>query len=106
MPAEKEISTVQLTFDSNFALEKKMTMSSRRQNQQETGVPKELVRDFDIVLLRDGKEAMRKEVRGNFQRMCRVPLDGAQRCDSVRIEIKATNGLAQARVFEVRFYGT
>ena len=101
----QQVAQVQLTFDSNFDIEKKMTMSSRRQQQQEIGVPKELVRDFDVVLLKDGCEVARQSVTGNYQRLCRVTLSAPAVCDSVRIEIKNTNGLAQARVFEVRIYG-
>jgi len=104
LPAAQEIALAQLTLDSNFALEKKMTMSSRRQKQQETGVPKELLRDFDVVLLRDGQEQARQAVRGNYQRLARVAFAEKVLCDSVRIEIHSTNGLKQARIFEVRLY--
>lgn len=103
LPAEQKIGLVQLTFDSNFAIEKKMTMSSRRQKQQETGVPKELVRDFDVVLLRGGEEIARHAVRENWQRLCRVAFAHTV-CDSVRIEVKHTSGIDEARVFEVRLY--
>ena len=98
------IKTVQLIFDSNFNIEKKMTMSSRRQKQQVIGAPPELVRDFDIVLLREGKEVARQEIRGNWQRLCRVRLDEEIRCDAVRLDILATNGCVEARIFEVRLY--
>lgn len=104
LPQKQEIGCVQLTFDSNFDIEKKMTMSSRRQKQQEIGVPKELVKDFDIVFLCGEKEVQRRAVRGNYQRLFRLQLMEAAVCDSVRIEVLATNGAKEARIFEVRLY--
>ncbi len=97
------VSQVQLVFDSNFDIEKKMTMSSRRQKQQKTGVPEELVRDFDVELLRNGETAARRSVRGNFLRLRRVEFEPVE-CDAVRITVHATNGTADARIFEVRVY--
>jgi hypothetical protein len=94
---------VQLTFDSNFDLEKKITLSSRRQKQQVTGVPAELVKDFDLILTRDGREVAKKEIRGNYQRLCRVFTDPTE-CDTVTLRVLATNGTPDARVFEVRIY--
>jgi len=98
-----EVKMVQITFDSNFAVEKKITMSSRRQKQQEPGIPKELVRDFDVILLHGGEEAAVKQIRGNYQRMVRISF-GEIQCDAVMLRIFATNGEAAARIFEVRIY--
>ena len=97
------VRTVQLTFDSNFDLEKKITLSSRRQKQQVTGIPAELVKDFDLILSKDGKTVATKEIRGNYRRLCRVALDGAE-CDTVTVRVLATNGTPDARIFEVRIY--
>ena len=94
---------VQLVFDSNFAIEKKITLSSRRQRQQKVGVPEELVRDYDVELLQNGRVVARREVRGNFLRLCRVEFAGVA-CDGVRLRVLATNGCPDARVFEVRIY--
>ena len=104
LAAPASVKTVQLVFDSNFNIEKKIALASRRQKQQVIGVPPELVRDFDIVLLQGGKEIARREVRGNWQRLCRVQLDKAACCDAVRLEILATNGCEKACIFEVRLY--
>ncbi len=101
LAAPVPVNTVQLVFDSNFDIEKKMTMSSRRQNQQEPGVPKELVRDFRVLLLKDGNTATEKTVTGNRQRLVRVTLPDTL-CDTVRVEFTATNGIPDIRVFELR----
>lgn len=97
------VQTVQLTFDSNFDIEKKITMSSTRQNQQVPGIPKELIRDYNIVFLLNGKEVSCKEIRGNFQRVNRISFEPVL-CDCVRIDILSTNGDLSAKIFEVRIY--
>ena len=97
------LAQVQLVFDSNFDIEKKITLSSRRQKQQRPGVPEELVRDFDVELMRDGRVAARRELRGNYQRLCRVDFTPTL-CDAVRVTVRATNGTPDARIFEVRLY--
>ena len=94
---------VQLTFDSNFDLEKKITLSSRRQKQQVVGIPAELVKDLDLILAKEGKTVATKQIRGNYQRLCRVALDGIE-CDTVTVRVLATNGTPDARIFEVRIY--
>lgn len=103
LAAPAKVGTVQLTLDSNFDLEKKITLSSRRQKQQVPGVPAELVKDFDVILYRNGETVDQKQVRGNYQRLCRVAFDGAE-SDTVAIRVLTTNGTPDARVFEVRIY--
>ena len=94
---------MQLTFDSNFDLEKKITLSSRRQKQQVPGIPVELVKDLDLIFSLNGKPVATKEIRGNYRRLCRVAADGIE-CDTVTVRILATNGTPDARVLEVRIY--
>ena len=103
LKAAAKISTVQITFDSNLEIEKKITMSSRRQNQQVPGVPKELVRDYKVTLIHNGKEVSSQKIRGNFQRVNRICFDSTL-CDTVKIDILTTNGDTAAKVFEVRIY--
>ncbi len=97
------IRTVQLTFDSDFDTEKKITLSSRRQKQQKDGIPAELVKDFTVELWKNGAQVAQQSVQGNYQRLCRVSFDGVL-CDTIRVVVQATNGLAEARIFEVRAY--
>ncbi|MBR6726872.1 MAG: FAD-dependent oxidoreductase, partial [Clostridia bacterium] len=78
-------------------------LSSRRQKQQVVGVPAELLKDFDVILYRNGEVVAQKQVRGNYQRLCRVTFDGVE-CDTVALRVLATNGTPDARVFEVRIY--
>lgn len=92
-----------MTLRLQFDLEKKITLSSRRQQQQEIGVPKELVKDYDVELLLSGKVVATEQRRDNFQRLCRIDFNGAE-CDAVRVTVKAANGISEARIFEIRVY--
>ena len=98
-----KINTVQLIFNSNFDIEKKITLSSRRQKQQVLGIPEELVCDYDVILYKDNKETAREKIRSNYQRLNRLHFDNVE-CDSVEIKILSTNGATSAEIFEVRIY--
>lgn len=103
LPTAKRIGTVQLTFDSCFDLEKKITLSSRRQRQQVTGIPAELVRDFDVAFKKGGNTVRVHRVSDNYQRFLRLCSFDVE-ADTVEIRVLATNGAADARIFEVRLY--
>ena len=104
MKTPAAVSLVQIAFDSNFDLEKKITLSSRRQHQQQVGVPPELARDGRVELRLNGRVVSLAEIKDNYQRLCRVTLAKAL-CDEVRVLVRATNGAPDARIFEVRAYG-
>ena len=56
------VNKVNVVFDSNFNVEKKITLSSARQKQQSVGVPAELVKDFEIEFILGGKTAHKETV--------------------------------------------
>ena len=97
------VSQVRMTFESNFAYPIRVTMAPLRQQQQRIGVPPELVRDYGVELLLDGKVVLEKVVSGNFQRLSVCDLEPTL-ADSVRITIHATNGDEKVVVHEVRVY--
>ena len=99
----KKLNCLQITFDSNFNLNKNITLSARRQKQQEIGVPKELVKDFKIILKNKGKTVVEKVISDNAQRLFRTEFNGVD-CDSIRVEFIQTNGINEIRVFEIRAY--
>ncbi len=103
LKGKSAVSTVQITFDSDFCTEKKITLSSTRQNQQTIGIPKELVKNFEVILLLDGKPVASKEINDNYKRLVRIPFDSVL-CDTVQINIASTNGDSAVKVFEVRVY--
>lgn len=94
---------VRLTFESNFRYPIRVTMAPLRQRQQRIGVPPELVKDYLVELLRDGKVVESKAVRGNFQRLSVCDLEGTE-ADTVRITVEATNGDDTVVVHEIRVY--
>ena len=92
---------MQLTFDSGFGKQIKITLSDNRRKQQSRYLPEELVKDFSVALLLDRKTVAEREITGNCQRLCRVAFENVL-CDSVKITFKTTHGCPEARVFEVR----
>ena len=97
------VNTVQLVFDSDFNTEKKITLSSTRQNQQRIGVPTELVKSFTVELIKGGKTVESADIKENCQRLVKVNFDGKE-CDTVKVSFNATWGDPCIRVFEIRIY--
>jgi hypothetical protein len=102
--APKRISQVQFTFDSGFHRELTLTSADSHNKPMVRAPQPETVKDY-VVKARtaDGKDVVLAEVTGNFQRLRRhtfPPVDAL----AVRLEVKATNGAKEARVFEVRCY--
>ena len=99
----RQVGQVRVTFDPNLNKCIKMTLSSARIREQGHGVAPELVRDFDVELLREGQVVDRRQVRGNYQRLNVLDFTPAQ-CDAVAVRVLNTNGFADARIYEVRVY--
>lgn len=97
------VSQVRLTFDPNLNHCIKLTMSSVRIAEQGFGVPKELVRDYDVRLKKDGSVVAEKSVRGNHQRLNVLDFPPCA-CDEIEIHVLSTNGLEDVRIYEVRAY--
>jgi hypothetical protein len=100
----QRIRRVQLTFDTGF--QRQLTLSASdsitrtlvRQPQPET------VKDY-IIEYTDASGARKelKSVQGNHQRLNRHTFEPIE-AKSVRVHVKATNGLEYARIFEMRCY--
>lgn len=101
--SEKQVKQLRLTFDSNFRLNKNITLSGKRQLQQEIGVPKELVKDFVVKFTLGEKVVKEINVTNNVQRLCVLDFDKIS-CDGIKIEFIATSGINEYRVFEARAY--
>ena len=98
---EKEVSTVQITFDSAFGTPIKITLSDNRRKQQSKYLPEELVREFSVSLIKNGRVVAEKGETDNSQRLSRVIFEKTA-CDSVKITVNSTHGAKDARLFEVR----
>lgn len=97
------VKEVALDFESNFAYPIRVTMSANRQEQQRIGVAPELVRDYDVICMLEGREVSRTEVRGNYQRHNVVAINPVG-CDEIKICVHATNGAPGIVIHEVRAY--
>ena len=103
LDAPRTISELRLTFDSNFAYPIRVTMSANRQAQQRIGIPPELVKDYTITAVRNGKAVYTKEIKDNHQRHNVVAIPPTE-CDAVEFRFTATNGAPDVTVYEVRAY--
>ena len=103
LPKAETLSQLRLIFDSNFNYPIRVTMSKNRQDQQRVGVPMELVKDYDILLYKDGELVRTVERRGNYLRLDVVDFEPTE-CDKAEIRFLSTNGGDHVTVFEVRAY--
>jgi hypothetical protein len=98
-PKPQRIRTVEITFDTGF--KRQLTLSAQdSQNVNLLRAPQpETVRDYRVLC---GARTV-AEVKGNFQRKRRHDFDAVE-TDTVRVEVAATNGDPDARIFEIRCY--
>ena len=102
----RKISQVQLTFDTGFQRQLVLTANptywrgdAQRQPQPET------VKDYQVQVRKKGSSdfVTVANVKGNYQRLNRVRFEAVE-AEAVRVLVTATNGLEEARIFEVRCY--
>lgn len=98
-----KISQIVLVFDTNFNYSIKQTQNLKRQKQQRIGIPPELVKDYTITLWHKGKAVKEHTVTHNYQRVNVLDFEPVL-CDRVTVTITATNGCADARIYEIRLY--
>lgn len=95
---------VQITFDSGFHRELTLSSSDSTSSKIIRAPQPETVRDYLVkVKTTDGREVTIAEVVGNHQRLRRHEFDPVQAA-AVRVEVKATNGEREARIYEIRCY--
>ncbi len=95
---------VRLTWYTDLTRPVKITMSSRRQKLEQVGVPRELVKDYDLSFFDGERLVARKAVRGNSQRLNVVDLEKVVRISRLEVKVLSTNGAPVARLFEIRAY--
>ena len=103
LAAPSVIHEVRITFDPDLNQEKTISVAKSFIDKEETGVPRSLVKDYEVVLLKDSEEVAARAVQGNHQRLSICGFDGVE-ADQVVIRILSTNGDVAARVYEVRIY--
>lgn len=100
----KRLRQVQITFDSGF--KRQLTLSSQDavNNTCLRAAQTETVKDYSVTAITaKGESKTIATVRGNFQRLNRISTDLSD-VKSLRVEVTATHGLEQARIFEIRCY--
>lgn len=98
------MSEILLTFDSNLSREITISLSDEVLARQVEGAPPELVRDYTLQGFCGGKKIFEKNVSGNYQRHCVIPLETPVECEELLLTVTATNGADLVRVYEVRVY--
>ncbi len=101
----REIRQVQFTFDTGFHRELTLSSSDGVTSHMVRAPQPETVKDYVVkAVTEEGKTVELARVSGNHQRLRKHTFDPV-RVKSVRLEISATNGSEQARVYEIRCYG-
>ncbi len=103
--APQSVRHVQITFDTGFSRELTLSEHHGARRRQLRGAQPETVRDYRL-LYREQADGPWKElvaVTGNYQRLRRHDVS-AVAAEALRIEITATNGNPEARIYELRCY--
>lgn len=95
------IAEIHLTFDSGFERELTLSASDHATRKMIRGAQPELVREYAILL----DDAVVCTVVDNVVRKRIHRLGTPVKASRLRVAVKATNGIARARIFEVRAYG-
>ena len=98
------IGQVRLTLDPDLSEERCISVSKAFLDKEPVGVPVTLLRDYTLTAYREGKAVWSRRVEGNYQRLNVLDFPETPLCDSIEVRVTATNGYANARVFEVRAY--
>ena len=103
-PRPETVRGLRFVFHSDFRYPIRVTMSPNRQAQQRPGVPQELVRAYEVQLIREGKTVKTITVKDNHQRLNVLDFEPTV-CDEVHLHVLATHGSPDVTIFEIRAYG-
>ena len=97
---------IHIKFDSNLSNVRQLQISLDKSIQD---IPfcsniEDIVKDYDIVLLKEDKTIKTINVHDNYLRFVKHNLGEGVNINTVIINIRATNGAEKARIFEVRIY--
>jgi hypothetical protein len=99
-PAAVAIRELHLTFDTNFGRQLILSASDEANRTCVRGPQPETVRDYTLRL--DGRPVA--SVKGNYSRKRVHRLSQPASARTLRLEVTATNGVPEARVFEMAAY--
>jgi hypothetical protein len=99
------VSEVQLIFDTGMHRVLTLTHSDAYAARMRWGQPQpETVRDYAIEAMCGGQWQTLMEVKDNYQRRRVHKVKPSGTVSAIRVTVTATNGLNQARIFEIRAY--
>lgn len=95
---------IELIFDTGMHQRLSLTQCDSFARKMQWGKPQaETVRDYTIEALdQDGLWQVIESVEGNYQRHRIHPLSQTVKSNAIRIQVTATNGINEARIFDVR----
>ena len=103
-PEARQLKHIQITFDSGFQRQLTLTAQDSQNRTVVRAAQPETVKAYSVSCkTADGKDRALVSVKDNFQRVNRHTVEGVV-VRSVQIEVQATNGIDEARIFEVRCY--
>lgn len=104
-PEAQKLSHVQLTLDSGFHRELTLTASDQHNSKMVRAPQPETIRDYRVLVqTTDAQWVEVAKVEENHQRLCRHDFEQIK-AKAIRIEVLATNGSKEARIYEIRCYG-
>ena len=95
---------IEFKFDSNLSKQLMLSMFKNGLEGQEKGIPKELVKDYEIQLYLGEKLVDIVRITDNYLRYRKHILTKNISIDRMRLHIHSTHGDDRARVFEVSIY--
>ncbi len=100
----QKLTQIQITFDTGFQRILTLTAQDRYNAKCIRAPQPETVKDYEIIAKnKAGKEISLAKVTGNHQRLNRHQFASIE-AKSIRINVSATNGADEARIYEVRCY--
>lgn len=91
-------------FDTQLGREISMFIFTAHLADQVRGVPPELVKDFGLRFILEGKTVHELRVDNNIIRNASLRLEKAIFCDTIELTVYSTYGAHSANVFEIRAY--
>lgn len=98
------VSQIRVTFDPDLSEERCISVSKAFLEKEPLGPAKDLVKDYAVIVLLEGKPVFEKKYKGNYQRHCITNLEKPILGDEIQIAVYSTNGSEDAKIFEVRIY--
>ncbi|MEM9722254.1 MAG: FAD-dependent oxidoreductase [Bacteroidota bacterium] len=99
------VSEIHLTFDSGFHRELTLTSHDGHNSHMKREPQPETIKNYQLVgITEKGAEIILAEGRDNHQRLVKHTFD-PQALQSIKLQVEKTNGLEEARIYDIRCYG-